>query len=108
MSGRAYGDALARFIVSLEHTLPPTYQRLVNAGAEYKSISPSSDVALEEWAMPLVLGLQIRHLKQSLREIERHGTPQIPANSQHVLIIASVLVCCHEPPLIECSCAKQR
>jgi acyl-CoA reductase-like NAD-dependent aldehyde dehydrogenase len=69
---------LQDLLSQLEHTLPPTYQRLVNAGAEYKSISPSSDVALEEWAMPLVLGLQIRHLKQSLREIERHGTPQIP------------------------------
>jgi len=69
---------LIELLSELEHTLPPTYERLVNAGAEYKAIDPNSDIAAEEWAMPLVFGLQIRNLKHSLREIEKHGVPQIP------------------------------
>lgn len=53
----------------------------VRAACEAKGIDPDSPIAGEEWlAGPLVVLRNLRLLADSLRDIQRHGVPRVPAS----------------------------
>ncbi|NTX11400.1 aldehyde dehydrogenase [Myxococcus sp. CA056] len=58
----------------------------VRAACEAKGIDPNSPLAGEEWlAGPMVVVRNLRLLAASLRDIQRHGVPRIPASRLRTL-----------------------
>lgn len=59
-------------------SLRAQHERWVTAELEARSIDPSSDTAGEEWAVSSALFRQLRMVRQTLAEIQKHGQPVIP------------------------------
>ncbi|MCP3139631.1 aldehyde dehydrogenase family protein [Pyxidicoccus xibeiensis] len=70
----------------LRHDFAAVAEPSVRAACEAKGIDPNGPMAGEEWlAGPLVVLRNIRLLMDSLRDIQRHGVPHIPASRLRTL-----------------------